>query len=294
MYYKYIPVAALRAPCSSTCSLRFFIDITESKTVISFTSAQLTAWFAAFIFPLARILALIASAPILGNRQVPARIKVALAVAITMIVAPTLNVPPDLDPASAHGVLVLVQQIIAGLAIGFSIRIVFTAVEMAGDLAGMQMGLGFASFYDPQNASYLPVLAQFLGMLAALTFLAMDGHLYMLAAVADSFHSFPIDASIPSASAFRTLAEWGGAMFNQAVQLSLPLIGALLITNLALGILTRSAPQLNIFAVGFPITLAVGFIALMLMLPFFAPLFAVFIQDGLETIGRVMQQAGGH
>jgi flagellar biosynthetic protein FliR len=119
--------------------------------VISFTSAQLTAWFAAFIFPLARVLALVASAPILGNRQVPVRIKVALGVAITVIIAPTLDIPPDLDPASAQGVLVLMQQIVAGLVMGFAIRLVFTAVEMAGDLAGMQMGLGFATFYDPQN-----------------------------------------------------------------------------------------------------------------------------------------------
>jgi flagellar biosynthetic protein FliR len=261
--------------------------------MISFTSAQLTAWFAAFIFPLARILALIASSPILGNRQIPVRIKVALAVAVTVIVAPTLNTPTDLDPASAQGVLVLIQQIVAGLAMGFSIRIIFTAVEMTGDLAGMQMGLGFASFYDPVNSTYLPVLAQFLGMLAALAFLAMDGHLYMLAAVADSFHAFPISTAVPSAGAFRTLAEWGGSMFSHALQLSLPLIGALLITNLALGILTRSAPQLNIFAIGFPITLAVGFIALMLMLPFFAPLLGMFIQEGIDTIARVMQQAGG-
>jgi len=262
--------------------------------VISFTSAQLTAWFAAFIFPLARILALIASAPILGNRQVPARIKVALAFAITVIVAPTLDIPTDLDPASAQGLLVLVQQIMAGLVMGFAIRLVFTAVEMTGDLAGMQMGLGFATFYDPQNASYLPVLAQFLGIIAALTFLAMDGHLYMLAALADSFHSFPISATPPSAGAFRTLVEWGGAMFSHAVQLALPLIGALLITNLALGILTRSAPQLNIFAVGFPITLAVGFITLMLLLPFLAPLLGVFVREGFDVISRVMLQAGTH
>jgi flagellar biosynthetic protein FliR len=262
--------------------------------MISITSAQLTAWFAAFIFPLARILALIASAPILGNRQVPARIKVALAFAITVIVAPTLDIPADIDPASAQGLLVLVQQIVAGLVMGFAIRLVFTAVEMTGDLAGMQMGLGFATFYDPQNATYLPVLAQFLGIIAALTFLAMDGHLYMLAALADSFHSFPITATPPSAGAFRTLVEWGGTMFSHAVQLALPLIGALLITNLALGILTRSAPQLNIFAVGFPITLAVGFITLMLMLPFLAPLLGVFVREGFDVISRVMLQAGGH
>ncbi len=262
--------------------------------MISFTSAQLSAWLAAFIFPLARILALIASAPIFGNRQVPARIKVGLAFAITVVIAPTLNIPADLDPASAQGLFVLMQQIVAGLIMGFAIRLIFTAVEMAGDLAGMQMGLGFASFYDPQNATFTPVVAQFLGIIAALVFLSVDGHLYMLAALSDSFRDFPIGSGVPSAHAFRTIAEWGGSMFSNALQFALPLIGALLITNLALGILTRSAPQLNIFAVGFPITLAVGFAALMLTIPYLAPLMEHFTHAGLDTVARIMQQLGGH
>ena len=262
--------------------------------MISFTSAQLTAWLAAFIYPLARILALIASSPILGNKEVPARIKVGLAFVITIVIAPTLNIPTDLDPASAQGLFVLMQQIVAGLIMGFTIRLIFASVEMAGDIAGMQMGLGFASFYDPQNASFTPVVAQFLGILAALIFLAADGHLYMLAAMSDSFRDFPIGTNIPSANAFRTVAEWGSSLFSNSLQFALPLIGALLITNLALGILTRSAPQLNIFAVGFPITIAVGFIALMLTLPYLAPLMEYFTHRGLDTVSHIMLQLGGH
>ena len=261
--------------------------------MISFTSAQLTAWLGAFIFPLARILALISSSPIFGNKEIPPRIKVALAFAITLVIAPTLTIPADLDPASAAGLFVLMQQIAAGLIMGFAIRLIFSAVEMAGDLAGMQMGLGFASFYDPVNASFTPVIAQFLGIIAGLLFLAADGHLYMLAALADSFRDFPIGASVPSAHAFRTMAEWGGTMFSHALQFSLPIIGALLITNLALGILTRSAPQLNIFAVGFPITLAVGFVALMLTLPYLSPLIEYFTHSALDTVSHMMQQLGG-
>lgn len=262
--------------------------------MISFTSAQLTAWFAAFIFPLARILAFVASSPIFGNRQVPARVKVGFAFVITVIIAPTLDIPSDLDPASAQGLFVLMQQIVAGLIMGFAIRLIFSSVEMAGDIAGMQMGLGFASFYDPQNASFTPVIAQFLGILAALIFLAADGHLYMLAAMSDSFRDFPIGASVPSAHAFRTIAEWGSTLFSNALQFALPLIGALLITNLALGILTRSAPQLNIFAVGFPITIAVGFATLMLAIPYLAPLMEYFTHSALDTVSRIMQQLGGH
>ena len=263
--------------------------------MISFTSAQLTTWLAAFIFPLSRILAFIASSPIFGNKEVPVRIKIGIGLAITFVIAPTLNIPADLDPVSAQGLFVLVEQIVAGVIMGFSIQIIFAAVEMAGDLAGMQMGLGFASFYDPQNASFTPVVAQFLGIIAALVFLAADGHLYMLSALADSFRDFPIGAGIPpSAQAFRTMAEWGGSLFSLALQFSLPLIGALLIANLALGILTRSAPQLNIFAVGFPITLAVGFATLMLTIPYLAPLMEYFTRSGLDTISRIMQQLGAH
>lgn len=262
--------------------------------MISFTSAQLTTWLATLIFPLARVLALIASSPILGNKEIPARIKVGFALAITFVIAPTLSIPSDLDPASAQGLFVLVAQVVAGVIMGFSIQIIFAAVEMAGDLAGMQMGLGFASFYDPQNASFTPVVAQFLGIIAALVFLAADGHLYMLSALAESFREFPIGAGMPAANAFRTMAEWGGTLFSLALQFSLPLVGALLIANLALGILTRSAPQLNIFAVGFPITLAVGFATMMLTIPYLAPLMEYFTHSGLDTISRIMLQLGVH
>lgn len=262
--------------------------------MISVTSAQLTAWIAAFIFPLARILALIASAPVLGNKQIPMRVKVALAMLITFVVAPVIQVPSNVDPASALGLFILIQQILVGLAMGFTMRLIFTAVEMAGDLAGMQMGLGFASFYDPVNASYTPVLAQFLGILTTLAFLALNGHLFMLATLADSFQTFPISSALPAAAAFRTLAEWGSIIFSHALQLSMPLIAALMITNLALGVLTRSAPQLNIFAVGFPITLTVGFATLALSLAYLVPLLEHSVNEALDMMQRLASQLGRH
>ena len=260
--------------------------------MISVTSAQLSAWLALFIYPFTRILALIASSPVLGNKQVPIPVKIGLALLLTVIIAPTITTPPDVDPASALGLFMLLQQLLAGLAMGFTMRLIFSAVEMSGEISGLQMGLGFASFFDPQNASFTPVVAQFLGIIAVLVFLSMDGHLYMLAALADSFHAFPISTAIPSALALHTLAAWGGSLFSYALQLSMPLIGALLITNLALGILTRSAPQLNIFAIGFPITLAVGFAALILSLTYLVPLMEHGLHAGLETALRAMQQLG--
>ena len=155
--------------------------------MISFTSAQLSAWLATLIYPLARILALIASSPLLGNRQVPARVKIGLAFMLALIIAPTLNTEHLPDPAAAAGLFVLAQQIVAGLMMGFSIRLIFSAIEMAGDIAGMQMGLGLANLFDPQNAGFTPLIAQLLGILVALLFVATDLHLYMLAVLADSF-----------------------------------------------------------------------------------------------------------
>ena len=188
--------------------------------MISFTSAQLDAWLVALIFPLTRILALIATAPIIGNRQVPVRVKVGLAVILTIVIVPTLGELPQVSVGSAQGMLILVQQIIIGTAMGFTMRMIFTAVEMAGDLAGMQMGLGFASFFDPVNASFTPILAQWMGVVASLAFLAMNGHLFMFMGLAESFRTLPIGQMMPH-SAYFDIALWGGNIFAYAVQISL-------------------------------------------------------------------------
>lgn len=248
--------------------------------MISFTSAQLDTWLGALIFPLTRILAMIASSPVLGNRQVPARIKVGLSVLLAIIIAPTIGAMPPVAIGSPQGLLIIIQQVIIGVAMGFTMRLIFTAVEMAGELAGLQMGLGFASFYDPVNASHTPVIAQWMGIIAILAFLAINGHLYMLSALAESFHTLPIGGMMP-AKGFYEVANWGGSIFAFGLQISLPLLAALLTANIALGILTRAAPQLNLFAIGFPITLAIGFLVLALSMPHFVPLLDRFTQEGL-------------
>ena len=248
--------------------------------MISFTSAQLDAWLATLLFPLARILAMISSSPVLGNKQVPVRVKVGLSVLLALIIAPTLGEIPTVAVGSPQGLLIIIQQMIIGVAMGFTLRLIFTAVEMAGELAGLQMGLGFASFYDPINASYTPVVARWLGMIAVLGFLAMNGHLHMLSALAESFHTLPIGSMMPAKS-FYDVASWGGIIFAYGLQISLPLLAALLTANIALGILTRAAPQLNLFAIGFPITLAIGFFVLALTMPHFIPLLDRLTQEGL-------------
>lgn len=226
---------------------------------------------------------MIASSPIFGNKQVPKRVKIGLSVLIAIVIAPTLGELPPVSIGSPQGLLIIVQQIIIGVAMGFSMRLIFTAVEMAGELAGLQMGLGFASFYDPVNANFTPVIAQWIGVLATLVFLSLNGHLIMISALADSFQTLPI-GNMMSVKSMYMVAQWGGSLFYYALQISMPILAALLITNLSLGILTRAAPQLNLFAVGFPITLAVGFFVLILSLPSLVPILTKMMQASLVSI----------
>jgi flagellar biosynthetic protein FliR len=258
--------------------------------VISITSAQLDLWLATLLFPLARILAMLASSPLYGNKQVPARVKIGLSVLLAIIVAPTLGELPSVGIGSPQGLWILVQQIFIGIAMGFSIRLIFTAVEMAGEFAGLQMGLGFASFYDPINASFTPVIAQFLGVLSILIFLALNGHLLLISALAESFQTLPIGSMMQTKGIYG-VANLGGSIFEFALQLSLPIVAALLITNLALGILTRAAPQLNLFAVGFPITVAMGFLVLALSMPYLSPMLDRLIHERVGTTLNLIKPA---
>ncbi|MBA4141892.1 MAG: flagellar biosynthetic protein FliR [Nitrosospira sp.] len=252
--------------------------------MITFSSADLHAWLTAFLWPLTRILALLAMAPVLGNIAIPMRVKIGLGVLITLVVAPAIGPMPRVEPGSVEGLFVLGQQVVIGLAMGLAMRIVFSAVEMAGEIAGLQMGLGFATFFTQHSDGSTLVMGKFLGLFAALTFLSLNGHLLMLSVLAESFYAFPISAEPFSAAGWKNLADWGGKIFLAGLQLSLPVVAALLITNLALGILTRASPQLNVFAVGFPITLMVGMVTLMLSLAYFTPVIERLIAEGLEVM----------
>jgi len=256
--------------------------------MLSVTSAQLDAWLAAFFYPLARVLALLASSPVLNNVAVPRRVRLLIGLAVTVGLAPALPPLPAVAPGSGLGLAVLAQQVLIGLAMGFTLRIVFSAIDLAGELVGLQMGLSFAVFYDPQNAAQTAVVAEFLGLLAALVFLSVNGHLMILAVLAQSFTLLPIGADPFAAAGFATLARWGATLFSAGILLALPMIAALLITNIALGVLTRAAPTLNLFAVGFPVTLLVGFSVLLLSLSYMAPALQSLFERGLDQISTVL------
>ena len=254
--------------------------------MISLSAAQLDLWMASFLFPLARVMGLIAAAPIFSNRAIPARIRLGLGALMTFALLPTLP-PSGLTVGSWPGLLALLQQMLIGIALGFTVRVVFAAVDLAGELIGLQMGLGFAMFYDPDNAAQSPVISEFLGLLATLIFLSINGHLMLLAVLGNSFEWWPVGADLFPASGWMAIARWGSTVFSAGLMLALPLIAALLVVNIALAVLTRAAPALNLFAIGFPVTLIAGFVMLVLSLPFIAPALQRLFDYGLQTVAQL-------
>ena len=209
---------------------------------------------------------MLATAPVFDNRTIQRRLRVGLAVLITVLTVPILPAPPPLSDNMALGVLI--QQILIGVSMGFSMRLVFAAFEMAGDILGLQMGLAFAQFIDPQRGGQTPLIGSFLGILASLIFLSIDGHLLVITAVVKSFELLPVGANLDVINT-QSIALAGNIMFGLALQMSLPVLTAILISNVVLGILARAAPQLNIMSIGFSITITVGLWVLWVSLPYF-------------------------
>lgn len=219
--------------------------------MFSVTYAQLNGWLTAFLWPFVRILALVATAPVLGNMSVPIRVKVGLSAFITLIVAPTLGVMPQVTVFSATGVWIIVNQFLIGAAMGLTMQVIFAAVQASGDLIGLGMGLGFATFFDPQARGSSGVVASYMNVMAMLVFLVMDGHLQMISALIASFQTAPIGAGIVGSTGWRTLAGYGNTVFSAGILLSLPVVAALLIANLALGIWNQLRRRLGFFRLGF-------------------------------------------
>lgn len=259
--------------------------------MISFTDAQVNAWIAAFFWPFFRILALVATSPFFGARGIPASAKIGFAFALTVVIAPLLDPMPAVQPASAFGLYIMAQQLMIGFAMGLAIRIIFSAMEMAGHIMGLQMGLGFATFFDPQNSAQIPVMGQFMGIVAMLLFLAVNGHLLVISALVESFQVMPISIHPLSSEGWKTLVFWGGEIFRAGVWISLPVVAVLMMVNVALAILTRAAPQLNIFAVGFPLTLAVGFVVISLLMNYLLPIFSSMIETAVMTMMKIASDA---
>jgi len=235
--------------------------------VITFSEAQLTAWLSPLIWPFLRTLALFTSAPVFSSKAVPVRARIALAFFVALAAQPSLEGQPMVsinDPGAFGAVL---QQVGVGLAIGFAIRVVFAAVELAGEVVGFQMGLGFASFFDPSMGGQSSAVARFFGQMATFMFVVMGGHVMVLMTVISSFTAFPVDQNFLDALKQMKIYDLGTDLFASGLWMALPMVGMLMFANLALGIVSRVAPQMNIYAIGFPITLTVGLVGMAATLP---------------------------
>jgi len=256
--------------------------------MIEVTSTQLQLWLVSFLWPFCRISAFLVAAPLLGHSSVPNQAKIGLAALITVVVAPGLPPLPDTPVVSWAGLGIMIEQLLIGIAIGLTMRVTFAVVQAAGDFIGLQMGLAFATFFAPDSGANTMILARLLYMITLLMFLAFNGHLAVLEILAGTFSSLPIGTVTFNPSAWEMLARYGSTIFASGLLLALPLVASLLIINLAMGILNRSAPQLTVFSVGFPITLLVGLILLMVLMTDLGRFLERLFGNGLEFLQQLL------
>jgi flagellar biosynthesis protein FliR len=224
--------------------------------------AALQTWFGGLLWALGRVGGLCLIAPVLGSGMIPARIRVGLVLVLTLVLAPLA--PAAVDPLSGAGVATMASQVLIGAAVGFVLKLVFEAVSFGGELVGQGMSLGFAEVVNPGEGGNTPVLSQFYIVMVTLIFLALNGHLKLIALLADSFHSLPPGPIGLDAEGLHAVVLFGGQLFAGAVRVALPAVTALLVVNIGFAAISRAAPSMNLFAVGFPIILCLGSVALWL------------------------------
>ena len=244
---------------------------------------KLVFWSAPFL----RVSAMLLIAPVFSASGVPVRFRVLLAVLIAALAAPIIPTPPTTDLFSANGLLMAIREVGIGFAIGFVLQLVFGAVVYAGQAVSMTMGLGFAMAVDPQNGVQVPVLSQMYVILATLLFLSLNGHLILIATVIDSYQILPPNLSGIPVSSLGEVAALGSKVFASGISLALPAMAAMLMVNVTFGVITRTAPQLNIFAVGFPMTLMGGFFVLFINMPNLIAALSQFLDQALMQVPAV-------
>ncbi|TCL02264.1 flagellar biosynthetic protein FliR [Sodalis ligni] len=257
--------------------------------MLELDTTHLALWLSQIFWPLMRVLALIGTAPLFSEKSIPARIKVGLGILITLLLAPDLP-PVDTPLFSVAGLWMGLEQILIGTALGLTMQFAFAAINLAGEIIGLQMGLSFATFLDPASGLNMPILAQFLNMLTLLVFTSLNGHLWLISILADSFHTVPVSGLPMNANAFMSLCRAGGMIFIDGLMLALPMITLLLTMNIALGLLNRVSPQLTVFVIGFPITLTIGILTFSLLLPLLAPFCEKLVGETFDLLASVLRE----
>jgi flagellar biosynthesis protein FliR len=252
--------------------------------MITLTSGQLETWLGQVFWPFTRVAACLMTAPAFSAVFVPARTRLVIAMGIAIIIAPMVPPPEGISALSLAGLIVLAQQLIIGVALGFCMQVVFDAVTLGGQLLSNSMGLSFAYNMDPQHGEQTPVIGMFYSLLVTLTFLALNGHLRLIEMLVDGFRTLPVGTDGLGPAGYWTIATWGATLFSGALSVALPGVTALLIVNVSFGVMSRAAPTLNLFAVGLPVSLVFGLTIILAGLPTVQTGFTKLMQDALVVI----------
>ena len=247
------------------------------------------------VLALARVAGLFIMAPIFAARMAPMRVRAALALFITLAMLPILSSAPlplaaNAGPIALFGMLAF--ETLIGFTIGLVAQLTFGAVQMAGQLAGIQMGIGLANLIDPQTQEHITSIAQWQNLLALLVFLAVDGHHMLIRAVADSFHVLPLGGGLPSAAGFGLVMDLAGGLFVVALKIASPVLVLLLLVNAAMGVLAKLIPQLNVFIVSFPLSVAAGLFVLGASQPFTVRLLMTRFSEVGDSLAAVVRALG--
>ncbi|MBK1641870.1 flagellar biosynthetic protein FliR [Chromatium okenii] len=257
---------------------------------LALTTQDLALWVGAWLWTFVRISAALLVAPLFGARTVNVRVRIGLGLLLALVVVPQLQTPPVIDPLSLEGVVVAIRQVLIGISMGFVLQMVFSALTQAGEYIALSMGLGFASAMDPVGGVQVPMISQFLTILVMLIFLALNGHLVFIQLLLKSFESIPVTSTGLLRDDLWAIVTFGHTMFSHAVLIALPAMASLLLVNLAMGVVTRASPQLNIFAIGFPLTILAGFFVLVFTLPNFPARIGELLLLAFDLIQQMMSR----
>ena len=255
---------------------------------MSFSTAEITAFVGAYIWSFARISAMMMTAPIFSSQSFPIRFRISLALACTVVMVPMLPDLPAIDFLSGESFLIMLNQIIIGSIMGFTLQLIFSVLVLSGQILAMQAGLGFSMMNSPQDGVQITVVGQLYVMIATLLFLAMDGHLLLIQMIFESFKQVPIGLEGINPKGFWLFVAWGSEFYKHAIMVVMPAIAALLMVNISFGVMAKASPQLNPFSVGFVITITFGFVIVFLTLPSLSPYFTRLVEEGFALTQAIL------
>ena len=256
---------------------------------MNFTEQELLSVLASYMWPFVRISSMFISIPVFSVKALPAKVRVITALLITIVVVPVLPEIAKVDMFSYQGFLVTVQQLLIGLSTGFILQMVFAVMLVGGQSIAYSMGLGFSSMVDPATGIQVPVVAQIFLVSSSLVFLSVNGHLLVIEMLVESFTTIPIATIGFSLQDVWSIVIWSSQIFVGGLLLALPVMMTLLFINISFGVAARAAPQLQIFGVGFPITIMLGMVLIWTSIANALGVFSDVLTDGFRIISQLLK-----